>query len=114
MTKSTQNHDMSDFVETLRWWLEHKEEMNPTALARAAGLDKTAVRQIIVMERSPRVDTALKICGALGVSLDQFFARDLGGKRSALVRQLDQLNDDEIELLLAVAREAAARHRAQD
>lgn len=101
---------VSEFVDTLKWWLDHKDHLTPTALARDAGLDKTAVRQMIVMERSPRIDTAMKICSALGVSLDQFFARDLGGKRQALVRQLDRLTDDEIELLLSVAREAAARH----
>lgn len=101
--------DMSEFVDTLKWWLENSDDLTPTALARRAGLDKTAVRQMIVMERSPRIDTAMKICAALGVSLDQFFARDPASKRSALMRQLNQLSDGEVELLLAVAREANAR-----
>jgi transcriptional regulator with XRE-family HTH domain len=101
---------MSDFVQNLEWWLDQDKDLTPTALARRAGLDKTAVRQMIVLKRSPRIDTALKICGALGISLDQFFARDRDARRSALVRQLDHLTDDEIELLLSVAREAAARH----
>jgi len=114
MSGLAHNPPMSEFVETLKWWLEQKDALTPTALARQAGLDKTAVRQMIVMERSPRIDTAAKICAALGVSLDQFFARDFSGQRSSLVRQLDHLTDDEIELLLAVARQAAARHRAED
>lgn len=105
---------MAEFVQTLKWWLDHSSIGNPTALAKAAGLDKTAVRQMIVLERNPRIDTAMKICAALGVSLDQFFARDLDDKRSALMRQLDHLSDDEIELLLTVARQTAARHRAED
>lgn len=100
-------------MQTLKWWLDHSQVSNPTALAKAAGLDKTAIRQMIVLERNPRIDTAMKICSALGVSLDQFFARDPSNKRSALVRQLDHLSDDEIELLLSVARETAARHRAE-
>lgn len=103
------NNNVSEFVEALRWWLDHREGLSPTGLAKQAGLDKTAIRQIIEFDRSPRIDTAMKICAALGVSLDQFLARDDDARRSELMRLLALLTDDELDMLQAAARGIAER-----
>lgn len=103
---------VSEFSETLEWWLERRDNLTPTAIARQCGLDKTAVRQLIVNGRTPKVDTAQKICAALGVSLDQFFAKDDDGRRRRIARLLDQLHDDEIELLQAAA-QGLIEHRRE-
>ena len=108
-----QNVLVSEFVDALRWWLDHREGLNPTGLAKAAGLDKTAVRQMIEFDRSPRIDTALKICVALGVTLDQFLARDDDARRTELLRLLDRLTDDELDMLQAAARGIVARHQPE-
>lgn len=105
---------MSEFVDALKWWLETRQDLTPTGISRQAGLDKTAVRQMIVMDRSPRIDTALKICGVFGVTLDQFLARDADARRSELLRLLDRLSDDELAILQAAARGIAEKGQQAD
>jgi transcriptional regulator with XRE-family HTH domain len=112
MLEIRHNNAMSEFVDALKWWLEVRQDLTPTGISRQAGLDKTAVRQMIVMDRSPRIDTALKICGVFGVTLDQFLARDADARRAELLRLLDQLTDSELEVLQAAARGIADKHRS--
>lgn len=102
---------MSEFSETLAWWVDQRPDLTPTAIARACGLDKTAVRQIIVNGRTPKIDTAQKICSVLGVTLDQFYSRDLEGKRRHLERLVASLDDDEIKFLQAAAEGMISRRR---
>ena len=58
-----------------------------------------------------KIDTAQKICKVLGVSLDQFYARDPDAKRQKIARLVDQLEDGEIELLQAAAQGLIDRRR---
>lgn len=106
--------NVSEFTECLQWWLSHREDMTPTALSRAAGLDKTAIRQMIALDRSPRIDTAMKIFQVLGVTADQFFAKQDAPDRRHLYALLDKLTDDELALLLAAAQGLAARDHSAD
>lgn len=106
--------DMNSFVDTLQWWLARRDDLTPTTLARQADLDKTTVRQMIEHDRWPRVDTAIKICAALNVTLDQFFARDDHSHKTELIRLLSLLTDEEIGVLRAAAQGLVSHHREEE
>jgi DNA-binding Xre family transcriptional regulator len=107
------NPSMSDFTETLEWWIARRD-LNPTRLATLAGLDKTMVRQIIVQDRTPRLDTVQKLCEALDVTVDQFLARDDDPRRRDLWRLLGRLSGPELSMLQAAARGIADRRNRED
>ena len=66
------------FTERLRDVINNDPALNPTNLALKAGLDKTSIRQMLSKGASPRVDTAEKICEALGTTLVEFMAPSVG------------------------------------
>lgn len=65
------------FIELLQDRIEADPELNETALAIKAGLDKSTVRQMIKLNRSPRLKTAQAICEALGTTYEEFMAEAL-------------------------------------
>jgi len=56
------------------------------------------------VNRSPRIDTAMKICHALGETLDSFLTKGRDPVTAEILFHLDQLSDEERRLLLAAAR----------
>jgi transcriptional regulator with XRE-family HTH domain len=63
---------MDTFKTRLRFYMK-QAGLNPTSLSRKAGLNVTAVRDILAHEGTPnpRIDTFIKLCRALGVSPEQ-------------------------------------------
>ena len=57
---------MTEFVDILLERLAENPDITESGLARKAGLDNSTIRQMIKFRRSPRIDTAVKICRALG------------------------------------------------
>lgn len=81
-------------------------DLDPTRLAKAAGLNQTAVRDILIgKSKSPTVKTVGKIATALGVPVSSIFeeaeALDL---RSDFLMVFESLSDARKELLLQTAR----------
>ena len=65
---------MKTFVEILAERIASDPNLTDSGLAGRAGLDNSTIRQMIKLNRSPRIDTALKIVHALGETLESFMA----------------------------------------
>lgn len=63
------------FPQLLDERIKQDKDLNRTKLAKAAGLDKSTIRQMIEMNKSPRMETAEKICKALGTTVEEFMAQ---------------------------------------
>lgn len=105
---------MDRFIEKLAARIDGDPDINVTSLAVAAGLDKSTIRQMIANGRNPRIDTARKICAALGTTYERFMQEDRTPARAELLSLVDQLSDAEIDFLLDVARAQRERVRAED
>ena len=106
-----------NWIETLRVLLAHKG-FNPRSLSLAAGLNATAVRDMLEgRAKSPRYDTVEALAKTLGVTPAQL----MGGKPESILAQLqseqpatDPLADDELNLLTEIIsklQEAAQAYR---
>lgn len=104
---------MDSFIEKLIARIESDPDLNVTNLSVAAGLDKSTIRQMITFRRNPRIDTARKICGALGTTYEQFMSEGRSPARAELSTLVDQLSDAEIDFLLDVARAQRERLRGE-
>ncbi|MBL1438361.1 MAG: helix-turn-helix transcriptional regulator [Rhodobacteraceae bacterium] len=92
---------MKTFTETLDEHIKATPDLTEAGLARSVGLDKSTIRQMIKFGRQPGVENALKICAALGTTIEDF----MGGDRPALEAQFlelaAQLTDAERQVLEA-------------
>jgi len=96
------------FAQRLKIVLERDPSLTEAGLATNAGLSNSVVRKILKgTTQNPRVDTAVKICAALGTSLEDFmsdaFESDLVAPDSEAQRirvLLSQLSPRERHLLL--------------
>jgi transcriptional regulator with XRE-family HTH domain len=65
------------FAQRLQAVIDADEELTPAGLAKRAGLDNSAIRSLLSGKaKNPRVDTAIKICSALGTTLEEFMSGD--------------------------------------
>lgn len=103
---------MTEFVDILIERLAENPELTEAGLARKAGLDNSTVRQMIKFRRNPRVDTAMKICHALGETVETFMLQKRDPAMKELLFLLEQLTPEERGLLLAATRGLHAQHRA--
>ena len=105
---------MKEFVDYLTEWLEKNPDLTEAGLAKSAGLDNSTIRQMIKFRRSPRIDTARKICAALGVSIEDVMG---GAPRPAYERQalrlLAQLDDNERSRVLGYGEGLVARRHEE-
>ena len=100
---------MSDFVELLRQRIDADPDLTPAGLASRAGIDNSTIRKILNgQNRSPRIDTAMKICAALGTTLEDFMGVKTDPVQREIVRLYVSLTEDERRLLLAAAKGLAA------
>ena len=109
-----QSAAMSDrsFAERLRTRIESDPAWNPARLAVAAGLDNSTVRQLLSGKaQNPRIDTAMKICAALGTTLEEFMGLEVDPVRREIVDLYRQLSEPERKLLAAAARGLAAQRQ---
>jgi len=66
---------MLSFVDILEKRIEADPSLTAAGLAKRAGLDNSTIRTMIRDRRSPRIDTALKICQALGETVESFMSQ---------------------------------------
>lgn len=105
---------MTDFVDILIQRIAADPKLTEAGLAKSAGLDNSTIRQMIKNRRNPRIDTAIKICAALGETVESFMSQASDPVRSELLLHLQDLTPQERDLLLAAARGLAAQHHAAD
>lgn len=68
---------MSDrtFAQRLQSVIDGDPDLTPAGLAKKAGLDNSAIRSLLSGKaKNPRIDTAIKICSALGTTLEEFMS----------------------------------------
>lgn len=68
---------MSDrtFAQRLQAVIDADTDLTPAGLAKKAGLDNSAIRSLLSGKaKNPRIDTAMKICAALGTTLEDFMS----------------------------------------
>lgn len=116
------------FAQRLQAIIEADAELTPAGLAKRAGLDNSAIRSLLSGKaKNPRVDTAVKICSALGTTLEEFMADDFPGNSPAADEEarhirnlLSQLTPEERVRLVTYgeglrdARQMAQKARPQD
>lgn len=97
------------FSQRLREVIDADPNLTESGLARAAGLDNSTIRQLLSGKaQNPRLDTAMKICRALGTTLEQFMGRDFDPVQAEILDLYVQLSDEERRILLAAAKGIAA------
>ncbi len=101
---------MKEFVQILAERIEADPDLTESGLALRADLDNSTIRQMIKHQRSPRIDTALKICRALGETVESFMSQGQDPVTKEIQLLLQQLTDEERAMLLAAARGLAAQH----
>lgn len=101
---------MAEFVDILIQRIESDPGLTEAGLAVRAGLNNSTIRQMIKNRRSPRIDTAMKICRALGETVETFMSRQGDPVMSELLFHLEQLTSEERALLLAAARGLRDHH----
>ena len=106
---------MKEFVDHLSDWLASDPNLTEAGLAKAAGLDNSTIRQMIKFRRNPRVDTAMRICASLGVSIEEFMS---GAPRdpvtARLLRLMPKLDADERAQLLGYGEALPSRRLEED
>lgn len=105
---------MKTFVEILTDRIASTEGLTVSGLAIKAGLDNSTIRQMIALNRSPRIDTAVKICAALGETVEGFMSQSRDPVTSEILFHLEQLDLAERGLLLAAARGLRANHQVAE
>lgn len=94
---------MPSFAELLRQRIESDEALTEAGLAKLAGLDNSTIRRILAEGRNPRVDTAEKICAALGTTLEAFMGSAQTDEERDILRLAAQLPADLRQKLLVYA-----------
>lgn len=105
---------MPSFVEILENRIDSDPSLTPAGLAKRAGLDNSTIRQMIKDRRNPRIDTALKICQALGETVESFMSQSRDPVTSEILAHLEQLTPEERQILLAAVRGIRAQHPEED
>lgn len=105
---------MHSFVDILEERIKANPDLTPAGLAKRAGLDNSTIRQMIRDRRSPRIDTALKICQALGETVESFMSQSRDPVTSEILAHLEQLTAGERQILLAAVRGIRAQHPEEE
>lgn len=100
------------FAERLRQRIDSDPELTAAGLSTAAGLDNSTIRHLLSgRTKNVRVDTALRICAALGTTLDEFMGEPRNDAARALDRLRAELGEAELRQLLGYGQ--ALRDRRQ-
>jgi transcriptional regulator with XRE-family HTH domain len=80
------------FAERLRAIIKSDPNLSEAGLATRAGLSNSVVRKILAGDtRNPRVDTAIKICDALGTTIEEFMGSARSQEERDILRLIGQL-----------------------
>lgn len=80
------------FAQLLRAAIEADNDLTEAGLATRAGLSNSVVRKILAGDtKNPRVDTAMKICSALGTTIEEFMGSPRTPEERDILRLISQL-----------------------
>lgn len=107
------------FAERLRRVIENDPNLTVAGLAVRAGLDNSALRSLLSGRvKNPRLDTAVKVCSALGTTLEDFMSgayesgRVPADTEAQHIRSLlSQLSPNERRLLITYGEGLRDAHR---
>jgi transcriptional regulator with XRE-family HTH domain len=80
------------FPHRLKAYIEDNPDMTVAGVAQKAGLDKSTIRQMILKNRSPRMETAERICAALGTTVEEFMTEGQSEEVRNIARLVSQLS----------------------
>ena len=102
------------FVEKLRKLIESDPDLTAAGLSVKAGLANSAIRAMFSgKNKSPRLDTARKICAALGTSYEVFMGEARTSVDQELVRIVSQLSEADRLLLLGFGQGLVAKQGSE-
>lgn len=102
---------MADFHQKLEIYLATHPEWNESSLAVAAGLDNSAIRKMLKLRQSPRLDTINKICSVTGEPIETFLSDTTPGQMAEMARLFALLTPQEQEILKGVAHSILSHHQ---
>lgn len=80
------------FLIKLKAVIDADPELTPAGLATKAGLNNALIRAWFAnRNRSPRIDSARKVCAALGTTLEEFMSEAQTEEEKEIVRLVSQL-----------------------
>lgn len=80
------------FAEKLRARIDADPDLTEAGLAVKAGLSNAAIRKLLAGNtQNPRMDTAMKICRALGTTVEEFMSEAETPEEHEIVRLVSQL-----------------------
>lgn len=92
------------FAERLKRVIEGDPSLTEAGLAVRAGLANSTIRKLLAgTVQNPRVDTAMRICEALGTTVDQFMRPDQTPEEQEILRLTRLLPDHLRRQLLGYA-----------
>ena len=93
-----------EFVTRLARYLDEHPEETPAGLAIRAGLDNSAIRSLLSgRAQGPRLETAMKICAAIGTTIEEFMGQPRSAEERDILRLLSQLPVELRQRLLGYA-----------
>lgn len=103
--------DNREFANRLQAVIDSDDNITVAGLAVQAGLDNSAIRSLLSGRvKNPRLDTAIKVCAALGTTLEEFMAGEFEParlpedlERIRIRALLSDLSHQERRLLLTYA-----------
>lgn len=103
-----------EFVQILKDRIEADPNLTVSGLAVKAGLNNSTIRQMIAKGRSPRIETAVKICRALGDTVETFLSEGRDPITREILVCLEQLSDAERRMILGAVKGLHDRGRAAE
>jgi DNA-binding Xre family transcriptional regulator len=80
------------FAERLRAVIDSDPNLTEAGLATRAGLDNSTIRALLAGKtKNVRIDTALKICDALGTTIEEFMGTARSQEERDILRLIGQL-----------------------
>ncbi|WP_226941940.1 helix-turn-helix domain-containing protein [Pseudooceanicola spongiae] len=90
-----------DFAEKLRQLIDEDPKLTPAGLAIKAGLSSATIRKLLSGEnRNPRIDTAEKICQALGTTYEDFMREKPVPEETEILDLVKRLSPEQRRRLL--------------
>jgi len=93
--------EIDPFLKRLRDRIDSDPDLTMAGLAKKAGLDNSAIRRMFERgAKNIRINTARKICTALGTTYEVFMSEQPTAEEAEIARLVSQLSEAERQLLL--------------
>lgn len=104
-----------EFVRRLRQRIESDEDLTASGLAKRAGVDNSTIRKMLSIDgASPRLETARRICKALGTTYEAFMSDPDDPLSKEILDLYTQLKPSERQMLIAAAKGLVSAGQAED